>query len=144
NDRVGSRMAGAAIRSWELARELATRFEVTLGVPVESDLAGDGFEVVVVPHSERRLFELVRSFDAVVAQWLPPSVMTRLARTQTKTVYDLYDPVLLENLALHAAPDEAGPLRLNVRATNLVQRIALLSGDAFICASERQRDLWLG
>ena len=47
NDHVGSRMAGPGIRSWHFADELARRFDVTLVVPYETDLASDDFAIRV-------------------------------------------------------------------------------------------------
>ena len=145
NDRVGSRMAGPGIRSYHFARELAARFDVTLLVPGTSDIAIDG--VTVVERAEhltlRQLKELVTSFDAVVAQQLPPRLMRHLARSPVRTVYDLYDPLTMENLGLYGDAPAAWQDD-EYRAGALVQELALATGDAFVCASERQRDLWLG
>jgi glycosyltransferase involved in cell wall biosynthesis len=90
-----------------------------------------------------RLTPLALAHDVVIAQWLPVPTMIRLARSTTVAIYDLYDPVVLENLAV-GGNARTRQIALNVRATDLAQEIALLTGDAFICASETQRDLWLG
>lgn len=143
-DRVGTRMAGPAIRYWELANVLATQCDVELAVPGATDLEPDGFRVREVDLDDSAaLARLAAEFDVVVAERLPVPAMRRLARARVRTIYDLYAPRLLENVALEARskPDARSDF---YRMTKLVQDVALSSGDAFVCASERQRDLWLG
>jgi glycosyltransferase involved in cell wall biosynthesis len=117
---LGARMSSAGIRATELARQLEREHEVALVAPGE----------LVRTRLER--------FDAVVAQMLPPAEAVRLARSRTRVIFDLYIPAITETLASRSL---AEPLR---RAGVLAQEVALATGDAFICASERQRDLWLG
>jgi glycosyltransferase involved in cell wall biosynthesis len=146
NDHVGSSMAGPGIRYFHFATELARRFDVTLLVPNECDLAPETF--AVRRSDALSLGELTRlcvSFDAVVAQDLAPRLMRRLARSRTRVVYDLYDPYPMENLGAFTAAGKTGPLdQGEFRLGALLQAIALATGDGFVCASERQRDLWLG
>jgi glycosyltransferase involved in cell wall biosynthesis len=139
-------MAGPGIRSYWFARELAARgHDVTLVVPFETDLERDGLEVVQAdPNDARRLWKLARGFDVVIAMRLPVTTMIRLARSPTRTIYDLYDPVLLELLAYNAQADPGLPQRLFAHYSTIVQEVALITGDAFVCGSEQQRDLWLG
>jgi glycosyltransferase involved in cell wall biosynthesis len=144
NDHVGSRMAGPGIRSYHFARELRSEGDVTLVVPFETDLEPDGFELIVanVWHAAT-VNRLIAGADCVVAQKLPVPTMRALARTNTRRIYDLYDPVPIEDLALdvgETTPRSPTMRQLNVVATTL----ALQTGDAFICASETQRNLWLG
>src|SRR5262245_50587147 len=101
SDHVGKRMAGPAVRAFNIARELAIRgHAVTLATPNSIDIPLDG----VVPHrldfrDARATIALARRHDSVVAQWLAPAAMVSLARSETHVVYDLYDPVLTEVLA---------------------------------------------
>ena len=100
NEVVGSRMAGPGIRSYNFARELAHAFDVTLAVPAEPDLELPGVRIAVAPPRDARAATaLVQEHDAVVAQRLPPHTMLAAARSATRVVYDLYAPVLLEDLA---------------------------------------------
>jgi glycosyltransferase involved in cell wall biosynthesis len=145
NDHVGSRMAGPGIRSLNFARELRSEGEVTLVVPFATDLDPDGFELVVAnAWDPQAVSRVTQDADCVVAQRLPIPTMRKLARTETRRIYDLAAPLHIENLALDARqggerqPAEA--LELN----RLTQEVVLRTGDAFICASEKQRDLWLG
>ena len=143
-EHVGAAMAGPGIRYYNFARELAKAHEVTLVVPNEDTGTVEGVEVVPRPSLSRRaLRELCLGADAVVAQHLTVDLMRRLADSPVRAIYDLYVPFATENLALHAS----GRRRYSdyaYRAGNLHQREALANGNSFLCASERQRDLWLG
>jgi glycosyltransferase involved in cell wall biosynthesis len=144
-DRVGRQMAGPGIRCWGTARHLSGQFDVTLSAPDECDLEPDGFRVVIAhPDHHPSVWPLVRQSDAVVAQFLPVQTMLRAAQSDVRTIYDLYDPIHLENFALDGSATRTARRELNVRATELLLELALLTGDSFVCASERQRDLWLG
>jgi len=146
NDEVGAQMAGPGIRYYQFARRLSERFDVTLIVPTApSERLGD-FEVLqAADWRGRRFRSLANRFDVVVAQTLRSWTMKALARTEVRVIYDLYDPFLIGNLGFHAEEDVSRRYRyVAFRAPTLIQQIALATGNAFICASERQRDFWLG
>jgi glycosyltransferase involved in cell wall biosynthesis len=140
---VGTLMAGPAIRAAELARVLAARHEVTLAAPAPTEppagvkLLEAGFE---------RLDELARAadgHDVVVAQELPPTLLGRLHRLPVRIALDLYNPIVVE--VLEAVAGE--PPRARRRIAELIGLRTLAQcavADFVICASERQRDLWLG
>ena len=139
-------MAGPGIRYYNFALELAKRHRVTLMVPEPVDIPTEGFEVVLAGDYGGRAFrDFAERFDVLVAQNLLPWTMRSLAKSRVRVVYDLYDPFLVENLGLFA--EQEGSRRYQdaiLRANSLAQEVALATGDAFLCASERQRDLWLG
>lgn len=146
NEPVGRTMAGPGIRYRQFAIQLAERFDVTLVIPNEPE---DGLPDVEVIRAHglgyRRFGRLVESVDAVVAQQLAIATMERLARRGVRVVYDLYDPLLFEALAYHQGDDNASAYAGSLsRAAMLKQIVALATGSAFVCASSRQRDLWLG
>jgi glycosyltransferase involved in cell wall biosynthesis len=145
NDRIGSKMAGPGMRYYNLARELASNADVTLVVPTAPDVDLDFADVLVAPDlSYRSFLGVARRSDAVIAQQLSGRAMRALAGGRAKMVYDLYDPLLIEALPLLAGwPDRRRRERTH-RAVMLHQLLALSTGDAFLCASDRQRDLWLG
>ena len=145
NDHVGTRMAGPGIRYLNFARELQTEGDVTLVVPFETDLEPQGFELVVAdPWNSAEMDRVTADATCVVAQRLPVPTMRKLARTPTRRIYDLYAPLHIENLALDAQQgDERQPAEA-LELNRLTQEVALRTGDAFVCASETQRDLWLG
>jgi glycosyltransferase involved in cell wall biosynthesis len=146
NDEVGAQMAGPGIRYYHFAGELAKRFDVTLVVPTLPESARGDFEILQASQWRGRRFRsLARGSDAVVAQTLQAWTMRELGRADVRVVYDLYDPIPIANLTFHAGEDVSEPYRRAAfRALGLRQEIALATGDSFVCASERQRDLWLG
>lgn len=145
NDAVGRRMAGPGVRYYEFARELRKRHDVALVAPGTLDVELEGVELLPASGlGGGRFVEVARRHDAVVAQQLTPRTMWTLARTGVKTVYDLYDPVVIESLPLFAEQEPGRNRELMFRAVSSVQLVALATGDAFLCASERQRSLWLG
>lgn len=149
-EQVGARMAGPAIRSLNLARQLRKRgASVTLAMPGAPDGPAamlDGLEVAAFGTPNARGFRrLAQAADVVVTQPQRVDVAQGLARSGARIVYDLYVPSFVERIAQLSA--EAGGERLRRR---LLERdrfeyaAAVTLGDGFICASERQRDMWLG
>ncbi len=141
-DRVGRSMAGPAIRCWEMGRVLAgAGNEVHLTVPAPSDKESPDFSIRVV--TERSMADEERWADVIVIQGF---VLTRypvLAWTQKRLVVDLYDPFPIETLEMHSrrSLDYQNAQFWPTLSTLLVQtRI----GDLYLCASERQRDFWMG
>lgn len=142
NDPVGERMAGPGIRYHRLATELARRHAVTLLAPAGAGVQGAGYTFRPAgPGGSPTDLDV----DVVLAQSLPLGLARSLRSRGVRLVYDLYVPALVEasaQLAGETAPEHIG--RLRYQELLRVTRAALLLGDAFICASERQRDLWLG
>lgn len=141
-DRVGTSMAGPAIRCWEMAGVLARAgHEVRLTVPLPTDREPEGFQLLVT--GEGAMAEHERWAEVIVIQGFVLTAYPVLARTQKHLVIDLYDPFPLETLEMH----RGRPLAFQdaqfwpTLATLLVQ---LRIGDLYLCASERQRDLWMG
>ena len=140
-DPVGKQMAGPGIRYHRLAIELAQHFEVTLVAP--------GGGIPAMPYTFRPA-ESVSSAsdveaDVVVAQSLPLGLIRGLHRAGIRIVFDLYAPALVEAAAILAeeqSADRSGGVRYEEVVA--VTRVALQLGDAFLCASDRQRDHWLG
>lgn len=144
HDVVDARMAGPGIRYRELSRVLAQHFHVTLAVPGQTGLAGQAFGVWPYRRGQwQSLAPTANQADVLVACGDSLAEFPALTELGTPLVIDGYDPHTLETLALWAA--EAGP----VQAVRHGERLAILrrqcqAGDFFICASERQRDWWLG
>jgi YD repeat-containing protein len=142
---IGERMAGPGIRYFHFAKELSRRFHVTLLTPNPDAPEIDGVDVVAGKRpSYGTVKTLAARHDIVVAQHFGVRTMRHLATAPVRVVYDLYVPFVTENLVYHATQQRSHFHRLSYHAADLVQSIALATGDTFICASERQRDLWLG
>ena len=168
HDIVGAAMAGPGIRYLNLARALAKHAgAVTLAIPqhspAEADALAEGFAIVryagamSAPGEAAGLLALARSNRSVV---LPGDVLAacpQLADLDTCLVVDGYNPLLAEWLLTAPTPSPAIPIagegwggRTSDEAMTAwrarMQQITpqILTGDFFICASERQRDWWLG
>jgi glycosyltransferase involved in cell wall biosynthesis len=139
-------MAGPGIRYRQFALQLADRFEVTLVIPNEPEEELPGVRLLWArEYGYARFRQLARSHDVIVAQQLTVGTMEQLARGSTRTIYDLYDPLLFESLGFYSGQGTNAPFAGSLsRAAALKQMLALQTGSAFICASDRQRDLWLG
>jgi GT2 family glycosyltransferase/glycosyltransferase involved in cell wall biosynthesis len=144
NDTVNERMAGPGIRSWEMAKVLSRQQPVTLAVPNEDPLTGDGFEVVAYGSTlGRGLRTLAADHDVLIVQGFVLHLFPYLAEMGKTIVVDLYDPFTLENLHVysHDPIDE----RVSTHEAHLgVLNTQIQAGDYFMCASEKQRDYWLG
>lgn len=143
HDVVGAKMAGPGIRYWELARVLAPQFRVVLAVPGDTSLRPPD-DVRLRSYQPGEWGTLARAAEQAnaillcgdVLMWFP-----ELEEIETPLIVDGYDPHTLEALA-HFAGSPAGLLRYRQRREIL--RTQCRAGDFFICASERQRDWWLG
>jgi glycosyltransferase involved in cell wall biosynthesis len=142
-DRVAPEMAGPGVRYAELARILARAHHVQLAAPHGSVSPADG-PIVASYDPERRgsLDRLVAGSDVVVAPPLAPALIRCVERLGRPWIVDLYNPEPFEGLA-HARPSGSHDrLRDAVRIDRLAY--AARAGSSFICAGERQRDMWLG
>jgi glycosyltransferase involved in cell wall biosynthesis len=70
--------------------------------------------------------------------------MNRLAKSETVAIYDLYAPLAVESLAWASRRIPSRRDNVTYRLNAVTQDAVLRCGDAFVCASEQQRDFWLG
>ncbi|MET0511511.1 MAG: glycosyltransferase [Thermoleophilaceae bacterium] len=141
---AAERMAGPAVRAVELARALCAEHDVTLAAPAPSRAPDERIALIEAGFEDfDTLLAAARGHDVVVAQELPPTLLGRLAGLSTRVVLDLYNPIVMEVLEAVAAR----PPRAQKRIQKLITSRALAQiavADFIVCASERQRDLWLG
>jgi GT2 family glycosyltransferase/glycosyltransferase involved in cell wall biosynthesis len=143
-DPIGRKLAGPAIRAWNMAELLSRQNAVTLvsltGVePVEAP-----FDVVRVRPGDDRAFDKLEAWaDVIVFQGHAMSVFSALRTTRKILVVDIYDPMHLEQLEQgRELPPEQW--RMQVESANEVLNEQMARGDFFLAASERQRMFWLG
>ena len=140
HEELGERMSGPSIRNWELSRVLAATNDVTLAVPGTPGRVADDF--AVRGYGPGGLGEMVDAADVVVASgYLLESHPELLSARHL--VADLYDPFPLENLHMHKAVPLEEQYRIAAHDRGVLSRLTR-SGDAFLCASSRQRDFWTG
>jgi glycosyltransferase involved in cell wall biosynthesis len=136
---LGATMAGPAIRVLELAKAVAAECRVTVAAPPPSNLSDAPLELIEAQLSDfDLLLEAVRNHDVVVAQRLPPQLLRFVARMPVRFVADLYNPQMIE--VLEAVSDDASSPRRAWKS--MLGQCAV--ADFVMCASEKQRDLWLG
>ena len=144
HDVVGSLMAGPGIRYWELARALVPHAAVTLVAPQPINLEPPGFVTGRYLWGDAAsLAPYVRHADVVLANGFLLEVHPELAAAGPALILDLYDPILLENLELLRAADPSTRAARNQRDVALLNA-QVAAGDFFLCATERQRDLYIG
>ncbi len=144
HDVVGARMAGPGIRAWHMAQVLARQQPVTLIAPRPIDLQPAEFRCGdYVWGDAASLAAWLNDADLVVANGFLFEAHPELAQVACPLVLDLYDPVLLENIEqLRTSPADQRAARAAADQALLARQLA--AGDFFLCATERQRDLYLG
>ncbi len=144
-DAVGATMASVGIRAVELARALAPHCAtVTIAATVVDDPPQDGIRYVTfAPHDPATLAPHLRGVDVVVAQPQWPAHMALLRRSRARLIFDLYDPETFPTIEHFAG--RPAPLRRLMSAYSIDRAAeAMRIASHVVCATERQRDLWLG
>jgi len=143
---ISRQMAGPAIRAFELARELSSDFDVTTFSPRPSDLPADrigGASLSLASGlSKQNLYALASQSDILVIQANVLKAYPKLARLGKYLVVDLYDPYLLSVLAQYARDPVSASA--SYRLMHQVLEKHMIAADFSICASERQRDYYIG
>jgi glycosyltransferase involved in cell wall biosynthesis len=141
-DVLRARMAGPAMRAWHISQRLAEDNEVRLVTTSPyCEVTSAAFLVAAV--GPEGLAEAEAWCDVMILQGYVVYHHPFLAMSQKIIVFDIYSPLHLETLALtKGASSEArdAHVRLSIETLNH----QLERGDFLICASERQRDLFIG
>ncbi len=144
-DPIGQRMAGPAIRAWNMATVLtADGNEVALMTTTMLEHVDAPFALHrVVPGDDAGFAALEEWAEVIVFQGHAMAQFDALRSTDKVVVADIYDPMHLEMLEQGR---ELGPATWNLRVSTatavLNEQLAL--ADFFLCASERQRLFYLG
>lgn len=133
-------MAGPAIRAYELARHLAEACDVAIASlqPKDAEFVAD--IPVHVGLGGTELAALARTFDILLAGGFIFAQHPALTRMGKYLVLDLYDPMLIEDLVLQRG--RLGRFVYDEHHRWLEKQMRL--ADFMVCASDRQRDYWLG
>lgn len=143
-DPIGAKLAGPAIRAWNMAELLSRTTAVTLVSLTGVEDVDAPFDVVHVPIGDDRAFsKLEAAADIIVFQGHAMAVFDSLRKSKKILVVDLYDPMHLEQLEQgRELPPAQWDRQVSDATDTLNDQIA--RGDFFLCASERQRLFWLG
>ncbi len=139
---VSENLAGPAIRCWQMAVALAAAgHTVTLASTGGVSKRSEAFSTAVF--SGKTAVELVDNSDVLIFQGSFYATMPWLARKPQVQIMDLYDPFQLEFLyTKHGLDETTAQRRLDELTSELNAQLG--RADLVLCASERQRDLWLG
>lgn len=136
-DTIAENMAGPGIRYWNFAKELSKHFEVVLFSPNVPDISLKNVRMVQLTQKNLRM-ELNLKPRCVLTQGSILWFHSYIKRFNVPLIIDLYDPFVFENLELFSGDSKMHRSALSIMLDQLSY------GDYFICASEKQRDLYLG
>ncbi|MGH3744826.1 MAG: glycosyltransferase, partial [Mycobacteriales bacterium] len=140
-DTLSPRMAGPAIRAFNIAAQLCAEHEVTLVSTQMCTLTDARFDCEEV--TDTRLRQLADWCDIVIFQGFVMHQAPWLRDLDKIIVVDIYDPMHLEQLEQDKHKD---PVEHQAELTGTVRVLndQLERGDFFLCATEEQRHFWLG
>lgn len=141
-DRIGRRMAGPSVRCWEIAQQLGKHAHVTVVSEHRIEREAPGVHTATFS-GDAQLLEMLEASDVVLVHGYALQRYPLLRHTKAVLVVDLYDPWVFELLEMQGAARDLEGDWIMHRDID-IQRELLDVGDFFICASERQRDYWMG
>jgi GT2 family glycosyltransferase/glycosyltransferase involved in cell wall biosynthesis len=142
-DPVGERMAGPAIRAWNMAQVLAAQAEVRLVSLTSATRVATDFDLQALADGPDAMSEHEAWADVIVVQGHALALFPVLEASAKPLVVDVYDPLHLEVLEQSRGKDLDDARAAVLDAVGVLNH-QLERGDFFLCASERQRHFWLG
>jgi len=143
-DLIGERMAGPAIRVWNMAEALSAACDVRIVSWNRIERTSDRFETAHVREADDQTMRGHEQWaDVIIVQGTSFRVFPSIAQTRKIVVADLYDPFQLEQLEMNKYAPPAEWADEVTKAVSLLNE-QLGRADCFLCASEAQRSLWLG
>ncbi|MCD4669473.1 MAG: glycosyltransferase family 4 protein [Actinomycetia bacterium] len=143
-DIVGKKMAGPGIRFFEFSKILSKFADITLHTPNKVDIEIEG--VKVKHYNAKNYSSLQRSLEKAEVILIQGHILyyfPLLKNFPGKIIVDLYNPFNLESLEMFREKNIAERLRIDKNNNDII-KLQLAVGDFFICASEKQRDYWIG
>lgn len=136
-------MAGPAIRCWELSKQLSKVADVTLTTKFEVPPSPSEFKLATFNGDQGTLIEQAQAHDILLVQG---NILRDYPALQTLGKYlvvDLYDPFIFETYhhLLELPPTQGRDLFLTFLG---IMNEQMHLADFSICASDRQRDFWIG
>lgn len=139
-------MSGPAVRVLEMGRALSRSVRVSIASPGPIEIDDPRVATIAYdPASPTALRTLAESADVLIVQGFALHSYPFLTRLVAPIVVDLYCPFTLEHLEQTRRPGEPDAAVIDdARSILNVQNAQFAFGDLFLCASERQRDFWIG
>ena len=140
-DTLGEKMAGPAIRVWEMARTLSREHEVVLASMRKPQVQSSQFRVEHITAGNAK--GLVDWAEVIVTQGFTMYHFPEVQKSDAAVVVDIYDPFHIEALVMRRdmPPNERWQ---TMKSDAEIVNAQLERGDLLLCASEKQRDFWLG
>lgn len=143
-DIIGKNMAGPGIRFYEFAKVLSNYLDVTLLTPNRVDIDTEGFKTRQYKISSyKSMRRTVENSDIILIQGHILYYFPFLKNFKGRIIVDLYNPFNLESLEMFRSVEMIERIRIDKNNLNIL-KLQLTIGDFFICASEKQRDYWVG
>jgi GT2 family glycosyltransferase/glycosyltransferase involved in cell wall biosynthesis len=143
-DPIGKKLAGPAIRAWNMAELLALDNEVMLVTLTGAEEMESPFDIVHVRPGDDSSFSKLEAWaDVIVFQGHAMAVFDSLRESNKILVVDIYDPMHLEQLEQGRELPASLWTQQVADATDVLNE-QLQRGDFFLCASDRQKMFWLG
>lgn len=142
NEVVSGEMAGPAIRVWNFARILSQYMNVTLAVPNKIGVQAENFEIVQF-RDDWQLRQIIDKIDIILCIGTTFARYRSIKDSGKYLIIDIYDPYNLATLAEYETESMEKRLKVH-KSIHEIFNEQFYYGDFFICASERQRDFWLG
>jgi glycosyltransferase involved in cell wall biosynthesis len=133
---IRDQMAGPAIRSWEMAASLSRHFDILLVTPNQSTVTPLNFHMIW--KKDPALKKALKECEGILTQGIEENPF-KIIFIRKPILIDLYIPYWFELLEMEGKMVPLNKYLMEKRIHLLLKR-----GDFFICASEKQRDLWLG
>ena len=141
NEVVSNEMAGPAIRVLNFARILSQHMNVTIAAPNKIDLPKEDFEIIQF-RDDWQLRQLIDRMDIILCAGIT-FFKYSIKDSGKYLIIDIYDPYNLAILPEYETESMDERLKIH-KSIHEMFNDQLYYGDFFICASERQRDFWLG
>ncbi len=142
--RIGAKMAGPAIRAWNIALTLSHENDVTLVTTGVLEVIDAPFTLRHLDFGDEKRFSALEAWaEVIIFQGDSMAIFRGLRRTSKIVVADVYDPMHLEHLEQSRELTPEGWAKRVGDATWILNE-QLARGDFFLCASERQRFLYIG
>jgi glycosyltransferase involved in cell wall biosynthesis len=115
---------------------------VIIASPNKPDLPDMEFEIQQY-HDDIALEKLVKKADIILCQGMVFNKFESLRRKDKFLILDIYDPYNLATLEEYSSRPIKERIEIHGEVVKTINE-QLYWGDFFLCASERQRDFWLG
>jgi len=139
---IGNKLNAMGIRYFEFAKFLGTKYIVKLMAPCSAGSI-DKFGFDYNPYNFKDCVFAVCEADVLIATNPHPLILFIARLFRKKIILDLYDPIIIEKLErVNFLP----PKEKNFLYSIFVDwvKLQIRQSDYYICANERQRDLWVG